>query len=129
MAVGPDGIQTPLVVDWAQPDNRHVRVAFVGVDNREQAQMLVGCELFIDAASLPALEEGTYYWSEIIGLAVYGKDDAYIGRVASIIATGGNDVYVVKDGKTETLVPALDWVVLSVDTAKGTMRVDLPEGL
>ena len=44
-------------------------------------------------------EEGVYYWSDIIGLAVYTLENEYLGRVASILQTGSNDVYVVKNEK------------------------------
>ncbi|MFP4032064.1 MAG: hypothetical protein ACLFTV_10915, partial [Desulfococcaceae bacterium] len=53
----------------------------------------------------------------------------FLGRLESVIETGGNDVYVVRDGDRETLVPALSWVVETVDLASGVMRVNLPEGL
>lgn len=128
-AVDENGCEKLLTINWVRPGGRTETLAFAGVESRDQAEALVGCELYIDEAKLPALASGTYYWYEIIGLDVLGTDDAYIGRVVSIIPTGGNDVYVVRNGKNETLIPALDWVVVSVDPDAGTMRVDLPEGL
>jgi 16S rRNA processing protein RimM len=128
-AGGGGATETPLRIRWAKPGNRVTLLSFSGIDNRNQADTLVGFDLFIDSASLPELEQGTYYWSDIIGSAVYTRKDRYIGRVASIIPTGSNDVYVVENGDRETLIPALDWVVLSIDTVQKTMQVDLPEGL
>ncbi len=100
---------------------------------RDRAEELVGLELFIARNSLETLEEGVYYWSDIIGLAVYTLENEYLGRVASILQTGSNDVYVVKNEKgqepAELLVPALDWVVREIDVDQKMMRVDLPEGL
>ncbi len=129
VAVGEDGSERNLTVKWAKPDNRMVLLAFAGIDNRDQAETLIGSELFADQISLPELEEGTYYWADIIGLDVYSVDEDYIGKVTSIIPTGANDVYVVKSGEMEILVPALEWVVLSVDPENRVMRVKLPEGL
>jgi len=84
-------------------------------------------------ASLEVLEEGVYYWSDLIGLSVFTVDDTYIGRVTSIIQTGSNDVYVVTndDGEkpADILIPALEWVVLDIRLDQKIMRVDLPEGL
>lgn len=60
---------------------------------------------------------------------VYTVDSRYLGQIKSIIPTGSNDVYVVNDEKVETLVPALKHVILDVDLAANTMRVELPEGL
>lgn len=129
VAVGSDGSETMISVKSIHPGHRTCMAALWGVDTREQAETLAGCELFIPRGVLPDLDEGTYYWSDIIGLDVIDSDGRYVGRVESIIATGGNDVYVVKNGDEETLIPALDWVVLSVDTDGGVMNVDLPEGL
>ena len=46
-----------------------------------------------------------------------------------VLATGGNDVYVVRGPAGERLVPALSDVVLDVDLDRGVMTVSLPEGL
>jgi 16S rRNA processing protein RimM len=78
---------------------------------------------------LPGLEVNTYYWEDIIGLSVYAEDGVFLGRVESIIQTGSNDVYVVKDGKSEILVPAMESVVLKIDLDQKRMKVNLPEGL
>ena len=86
-----------------------------------------------ERVALPELEEGSYYWCDIIGLAVFTTDEQYIGRVESIISTGSNDVFMVKDldkgDDNETLIPALESVVLEIDFEHKTMRVALPEGL
>jgi 16S rRNA processing protein RimM len=99
------------------------------VENRDQANLLSGCEILIKKSALPELEEDVYYWSDIIGLEVFTSAGQNIGRVESIVATGSNDVYIVRGDEVETLVPALESVVLSVDLDKGSMLVNLPQGL
>jgi 16S rRNA processing protein RimM len=108
-------------------------LALEEIKTREQALALKGCELYIEQASLPELEEGIYYWSDIIGLSVFTIADQYLGRIETVMQTGANDVYVVKNDDNhpikETLIPALESVVQSVDLKQRTMIVDLPEGL
>jgi len=103
------------------------------IESRTQAEALVGSKLFIEKKSLPKPEDGGYYWFDIIGLSVFTVKGEYIGRVASIMPTGSNDVYIVKNSaggrQEEMLIPALSSVVVSIDLEKKTMRVDLPEGL
>jgi 16S rRNA processing protein RimM len=72
---------------------------------------------------------GTFYFYQIIGLAVYNVDERYVGRVEEIFPTGSNDVYVVRKGDKEVLIPAIDSVILAVDLEEARLRVDLPEGL
>lgn len=124
-----DGLEKRYPICWAKPHTRGVLLALEGIDNCDRAALLVGFELFIEKILLPELEEGTYYWSDIIGLDVYDTQDAYLGRVASILPTGSNDVYVVQNKDDEILVPALESVVSDIDLAAGRMTVELPEGL
>jgi 16S rRNA processing protein RimM len=120
-------------IQWAKPHGKSMLVSLKGIENREAADCLVGAKVFINRSTLPELEEGSYYWIDIIGLSVFSTDDQYIGCIESIMPTAGNDVYIVKnDDKNdhhEVLIPAIESVVLNIDFKKKIMRVDLPEGL
>ena len=128
-----DGQEKIYEINWVKPHTRNALLALKGVSDRTQAEKLIGCELLIDKACLPELEDGTYYWFDLIGLSVFTTEGKLLGRIASIISTGSNDVYVVKppngDEKDEVLIPALESVVLDIDLARQKMQVDLPEGL
>lgn len=113
----------------ARPHKRIVLLSLEGVNTLDMAEQLIGSELLIERAPLPELEEGTYYWDDMIGLTVLTIDGEDLGKVKAIIETGSNDVFVVESDDKETLVPALESVVLEIDPKNGTMRVDLPEGL
>jgi len=125
----PQGAQTNYTVEWARPHKQHHLIGLKGVGDRDQAQALNGTQLVVRRSDLPVLEEDTFYWADLIGMAVYTLEDRYLGQIESIISTGNNDVYVVRSDKMETLVPALKQVVQTVDLDTRTMRVDLPEGL
>jgi len=120
-------------IQWVKPHARTVLLSLKGIESRAQAEALVGSALFIEKKSLPKPEDGDYYWFDIIGLSVYTVAGECIGRVASIMPTGSNDVYVVKGSvggrPKETLIPALASVVVSIDLEKKIMQVDLPEEL
>ena len=120
-------------IRWARPHTQKILLSLNGIDDRSVAESLIGSELFIEKAALPELEDDSFYWYDIIGLLVYTTEDVYLGKVESIIATGSNDVYVVKDPDkeqdNEILVPALESVVVEIDLNRGVMRVVLPDGL
>lgn len=117
----------------ARPHGNIVRLRLSGVEDRDASKALAGLDMWMDRSELPAPGADSYYWHDLLGLRVYDDADPtgerFLGRIESIIETGSNDVYVVRDGDRETLVPALVWVVETVDLAAGTMRVTLPEGL
>jgi 16S rRNA processing protein RimM len=127
------GVSSTHVIDWVKPHKRGLIMAFQGIRDRDGAEALLQAEIYIKRSDLPELEEDTYYWFELIGLSVTDLDGGFLGRIESVMETGSNDVYVVKDPEREAsyelLVPALGTVVRSVDLEKGVMTVDLPEGL
>jgi 16S rRNA processing protein RimM len=120
-------------IDWVRPHGRGLIMAFRDVQDRDGAEALLQAEIFIKKSDLPELEADTYYWFELIGLSVEDLGGRFLGRISSVMETGSNDVYVVKDedrgASYEVLVPALGSVIRSVNLEKGVMTVDLPEGL
>jgi len=121
--------QTSIEIIWVKPHTKTPLILFKGVIDRDQAEALIGAELFIPETELPELDEDIYYWFELIGLEVYTTEEEYLGRIASIMATGSNDVYVVSNKKKEVLIPALESVVVEINLEHKRMRVNLPEGL
>ncbi len=119
----------PCEIEWAKPHKRGVLAGFAGIANREEADSIVGCEILVDRAMLPEPEEGSYYWEDLIGLFVHTLDGKLLGKIVSIMETGANDVYVVRENENEILVPALESVVKKIDIGKQIMEVDLPDGL
>ncbi|WP_024299969.1 ribosome maturation factor RimM [Methylomicrobium lacus] len=95
-----------------------------GVDDRSQAEALVGWEIFIRREQLPATSEGEYYWSDLIGLEVVTTDGVVLGVVDNLLETGANDVLIVK-GERERAVPFIKGqVIVKVDREGGCIVVD-----
>ena len=124
-----DGSEEFFEIDWIKPHSRGALLALKNVKHRDQAKTLIGADLQIEKTKLPELETGVYYWYDLIGLKVFTHNNRYLGRLESIIETGANDVYVVKNEDREVLVPALDSIVHLIDLDSGIMRVELPDGL
>lgn len=118
---------------WAKQYKRIVRLALESVGSRSAAEAMAGYRVLIPKKCLPLLEDEVYYWADLIGMDVFTNDEDYLGRVAEIIPTGANDVYVVRtlEGNPlkEFLIPAITSVVLDIDVAHQRMRVELPDGL
>lgn len=108
---------------------KKVLVTLKGYQDINQVLHLVGREFFVRREQLPELSDGEFYWCDLLGLRVRTDQEEDIGILTDIIATGSNDVYVVKSGVREYLIPALEEVVLDVNLDEGTMKVSPPEGL
>jgi 16S rRNA processing protein RimM len=101
-----------------------------GLDSPEQAKKFRGTLLQVPRQELWPLQDGVYYHFEIVGLKVVTVDGSALGEVTEVLTTGGNDVYVVKDGLgQEYLVPALRSVVKKIDTGAGLMVIEPLPGL
>jgi 16S rRNA processing protein RimM len=125
----PKGSIETFALDWSRPAKRHMVLGLARITTRNQAETLAGSEVVVDRRHLPPPEADSYYWTDLIGMAVHTVEGADIGRIESIIPTGSHDVYVVRSGKQETLIPAVASMIREIDLETKTMRVDLPEGL
>ena len=104
-------------------------VKFEGVDSIEAAQSLSGQEVLVAKEDFESLPEGEYYRFEIEGLKAFDDTGKYYGVIEEIIATGSNDVYVVRGDGKEWLVPMIDSVVQNIDMEEGKLIFHCVEGL
>ena len=118
-----------LSVEEVEERRGAVILKFKGRDRIEEVQGLVGADLYVNKKELPALAEDEYYWHELIGLEVTTQAGQNLGTIHGIFNTGSNDVYVVRAGKREILIPALRDVILKVDIAGHQMIIHPMEGL
>jgi 16S rRNA processing protein RimM len=96
-----------------------VLLKLAGFDTPDQVKQQVGARLGIPGDLLLPLESDTYYQHDIIGLKVYTAEKRYLGKVERIFPTGGNDVYIVKNGPQEFLIPAIKQAIKEIDLKKG----------
>ena len=103
-------------------------VGLDGVPDRTSAELLRGKTLTVPASELPGLDDDTFFYFDIIDMAVHTVDGDDLGRIDEILSSGGNDVYVVRGASKEVLIPAAREYVVEVDVERGIMTVSLPDG-
>jgi len=102
----------------------HVLVAKLeSCDDRQAAMLLRGVEVAVPREAFPDTNEGEFYWADLIGLEVTNEEGQDFGQVAQILATGANDVLVIR-GERERLIPFIAAVVKRVNLAAGMITVD-----
>ena len=104
-------------------------VRLKGYDDINAVSGLLGRELLVRRDQLPELEDGEYYWYDLLGLRVSTVAGEELGTLAEIIDTGSNDVYVVRGGSREYLLPATEEVIREIDLTARTMTISPLEGL
>ncbi len=126
--------QTLEVVDWRRHSKGFI-AKFAQVNDRDQAVALTNAEISVDAAQLPELPDGEFYWRDLIGMSVVTEQGYDLGVVDDLMETGSNDVLVVKAnskdafGQTERLIPFLtDSVIKGVEHEARKITVDWDPG-
>ena len=126
-AILPDNTSLTLTVAEIRPHQKTFLLVSREIGTVEEAHRLVGAELCVTESRLPPTASGEFYWYQLIGLEVVDTEGQKLGTLEEIIETGSNDVYVVRRGIEEILVPAIEEVVREVDLQRRLMTVDLPE--
>jgi len=123
MLRGAGGCQTLKLSDGRR-QGAGVVACLEGIDDRDRARRLIGAEIVINRSQLAAAGEDEYYWIDLMGLEVQTLDGEVLGMVDHLLATGANDVLVVR-GERERLIPFIQGdVVAGVDLEQGLIRVD-----
>lgn len=116
-------------VSRARPHKNIVVMKINGVDTPESAAELRGKVLYINRKDVN-LKEGTYFVQDLIGLEVTDADSGEIyGRLSQVTSTGANDVYHIKNGDREWLIPAIPDVIVKTDIEGGRMIIRKMDGL
>lgn len=105
-------------------------LTFAEITDINEAEQYKGGHLQVTKQQQMPLDEGDYYYRQIIGLQVFSLEGELLGVISEIMQTGANDVWVVKraNGK-EILLPAIKSVIQKIDLESQCVTVDWLEGL
>jgi 16S rRNA processing protein RimM len=124
----------PVTVTAVRPHKTNLLLRLEEIEDRNAAEDVRGLWLYVPEAEAAELEEGQYWIHDIIGLQVVTEAGQAIGKITDVLATGANDVYVVRpaagiNGGRDVLLPAIEDVVARVDLPQGIMVIHLLDGL
>lgn len=109
------GTQTAVRVSAVWRAAKGLRLHIKGVEDRTAAEALRGRTIEVDRALLPPLENGEFYYRDIIGTPVTLADGTLVGRVEDIFQAATDILAVRKTDGGELLVPVVEGFVLSLD--------------
>jgi 16S rRNA processing protein RimM len=124
----PDDVERyPL--ETVRPHKGILLLKLGGVDDRDAAEELRGMLVQVPLSEAVPLEEGEYYHFQLIGMDVETETGEWLGRVADVVEAGAHDVYVVRGPRGEILLPAVEDVILELNTETQKMVVHLLPGM
>jgi 16S rRNA processing protein RimM len=114
----------PLKLLHLEMNNKFILAQVDGYHEREEAGRLTNIEIAVKRAQLPELQEGEYYWHQLIGMQVVTPEGHLLGTVTEMMSTGANDVLVVV-GEKRHLIPYLPGKsVIEIDDSQRKITVD-----
>ncbi len=122
-----------LVPFFIENSNLHkgdfLRVKFEDVDTEEDADEIMGCEIYLPLIMLPKLTGNKFYFHEVIGFEIEDQRLGVFGKIVSINDTSAQPLFEVINGNVEILVPMIDQFLIKIDRENKKVIMNLPEGL
>lgn len=120
----------PYLVSEFHLEGKKAVMHLEDVDHIDEAASFTGSKLFLPLELLPPLEEGQFYYHDVIGYAIVDQKLGKLGKIKAIYDGVGNQdlIGMLYQGK-EVLIPIVDNIVLKANPDTQELEVDLPEGL
>ncbi|WP_210609910.1 ribosome maturation factor RimM [Priestia flexa] len=105
-------------------------VSFEGYPNVNDVEKFKNSMVKVSEDQLSELEDGEFYFHEIIGCIVKTDEGQELGKIKEILTPGANDVWVIKGkGGKEILIPYIEEVVQEINIEKKEIMITVMEGL
>lgn len=118
----PDAVER-YPVEGIRPHKGLLLLKLGRCDDRDTAEELRGMLVQVPLEEAVPLEEGEYYYFQLVGADVETDAGEWLGRVTEVLGTGAHDVFVVRGPRGEVLLPAVEDVILQLDLENGKMVV------
>ena len=124
-----DKTHWPIQVELARVHKNMVILKFHGITDVPGALSMRNAILYIDRADAP-LPEGQFYLADLYGLEVRdARTGEVLGKLEDVLTLPANNVYVVRGGEREWMIPAVPEFIAETNVQEGYVRVNLMEGL
>ena len=119
----------PVTVRASRPHKGNVLARLEGVEDVNAAMRLKNKVVSIDRTGV-VLPEGRHFLADLIGLRVIDDDTGEeLGILEEVLTPPAHEVYVVRGGGKEYLIPAVDAFLRGTDVDAGWVRVHRIEGM
>lgn len=106
-----------------------LRIKFEDIDNEEDADVLIKCDLYLPLEFLPKLDDNQFYFHEIIGFTVEDINFGDVGLIKSVNDSTAQALFEIDRDGIEILIPIHDAFIKKVDKNNKRILVETPEGL
>lgn len=109
--------------------NDFLRIRFEDITTEEEAEALLGNDLYLPLSMLPKLSGNKFYFHEVIGFEVEDLRLGIVGTIQSINDSTAQPLFEVLKDDVEILIPMVDHFLVTIDRDNKKVVMNLPEGL
>lgn len=106
-----------------------LRTRFEDIDNEDEADKILGCEVYLPLSMLPKLEGDKFYFHEIIGFDAEDQRLGVVGKIVGVNDSSAQPLFEIKNGDIEILIPMIDDFIVKVDRENKKIVLNTPIGL
>ena len=115
----------PFFIENSAPHkNDFLRVSFEEVKNEQDADALLGKEVYLPLSTLPKLTGNKFYFHEVIGFEIEDKRIGVFGIIQSINDSTAQPLFEVLKGEIEILIPMIDHFLVKIDRENKKVIMD-----
>lgn len=106
-----------------------LRVKFEDMETEQDADEIIGCEVYLPLTMLPKLEGNKFYYHEIEGFDVEDTRLGEIGKIVRVNDSNAQPLFEIDYNGIEILVPMIDHFIVEVNRKEKKLVLTTPEGL
>ncbi|MFD0762763.1 ribosome maturation factor RimM [Lutibacter aestuarii] len=106
-----------------------LRIRFEDVANEDDADAIIGSELYLPLEFLPKLKGNKFYFHEIIGFDIEDVNYGYVGVVKGVNDSSAQPLFEINSNGVDVFIPMIDNFIKKVDRENNKIIVETPEGL
>jgi 16S rRNA processing protein RimM len=106
-----------------------LRIQFEDIESEEDADAILGSELYLPLEFLPKLTGNKFYFHEIIGFDIEDVNHGFVGVITGINDSSAQPLFEINANGTEIFIPMIDEFIKKVDRTNRQIIVEAPKGL
>lgn len=125
-----DGIMVPFFLEEYRFRSDSVAlVKFQDIDNADDAQEFVGCEVYFPESLTPDEAPDELRWSYFTGFRVEDEAKGVLGNITLVEDSTANVLFYVDGQDGELMIPAVEDFIVDINHAERVVKMRVPDGL
>ena len=106
-----------------------LRVKFEDVRTEEDANRLLGSELYLPLDLLPQLTGNKFYYHEVIGFEIEDRSFGKVGVITGVNDQTAQALFEIDHEGVQILIPINNEIIKKVDRKTNVIHIEAPDGL